>query len=597
MLSKAFGKFYVWIFILPFLVNPWALNIYGAVKLSFFLLFLATVFAYLAGRAVIVGKVDFVWKREFGFWLLAALVFALISTLLSDYLILSFFGDYSYMRGLLFYGLLAVHFFICVQIFRNKDVLNYFSKFLKVFAVVICVHALGQLWNWDLFTDVDNAQYLFRIYGNIGQPNFLAQFLIFPLVFVALETWERRSWPNFLLLALLLTTVVFTHSRASILALGFGFYFWLYFFSGVKRKAKILFTLLALLGLVFLALFADFEFRSLYSRWYLWTGSLEIIDWGNLFFGNGFNSFESLYAQVLPAAVFNYEQFYTTPSYPHNLLLQILIEQGLLALGFYGFLAFYLARIVWQKRKKSYYLQAAFLSLLIYIVSVQFSFSTLEHHLYFVAILAILLNQLFKVKKHSIKLEKVGSFCSFFVVFFVAALLLFYLAQLVFFADVKMGKVIELYFVNKGQSEKLLDEVKNELYFYDEPREFALTLFHEKEDLEVYKVIRAEDFKYLSRAVKYYAKQGDLEMVGALADDLIAAGPNLPTTYTSLGDAYFDNDSCEEAMKYYGKLFDLAPAGIEDDPEKYRLFVKHASAYLRAKNNFQSCALRSINQS
>lgn len=179
------------------------------------------------------------WKRTpFDLPLGLFFISQLISTLVSIHPHTSVFGYYTRFNG----GLLSIFCYIAlyyafVNTFEKKDIsgfigttlyagmLSAFYAFLEHFGhSPSCLFITG---NFDVscwIQDVKN-----RVFGTFGQPNWLAAYLIMLIPFVVarvLSSWlARRIWGvvwNAVLLALFVSTLLFTQSRSGLLGLATG---------------------------------------------------------------------------------------------------------------------------------------------------------------------------------------------------------------------------------------------------------------------------------------------------------------------------------------------------------------------------------------
>ncbi|GAF67733.1 unnamed protein product, partial [marine sediment metagenome] len=264
-----------------------------------------------------------------------------------------------------------------------------FLSFVKWVGVVVSLVAIGQ---W-IFGDVSES--LGRVYGSMGNPNFLAQMLIFPL-FAAF--YDRNLWRKVAIMAVIGVAIYLTGSRAVMLGVGLAFYLWFMFFGKVKWFYKGLLTL----GLVILGGFLVFgmDTRSFYSRMFLWGSVGDILSLRDLVFGTGIETFYSRYVAVMPAEVFEYEQFFSTPSSIHNEFLEAVVERGIFGALLYLFMIVYLLWSLFVRKVKWRWVG---LGILAYVIAVQFSFSTVVHYVFLGAFWAVYLfdgrGKVFKVNR------------------------------------------------------------------------------------------------------------------------------------------------------------------------------------------------------
>ena len=570
---------------IPLVVNPLGFEIYSASKLSWFLFFLA-IFAL---GLVLSNKIEVMRNKMLYYYLGALLASLFLSTIFSVTPIQSLFGEYHYAKGFLLYLLLIGHLFICLHLFSDGRFRKKFFKIVKIVAAILSVHAILQYFN------PENAEHLFRSYATVGQPNFLAQLLIFPFFLLGFELLDedrgkKESAMSVLLFVLVGLAIFLTRSRAVILGVMASAYLGFLFFSNVKRLYKWLLTagLVAIAGALPFIGFIDM--RSISSRGLLWEGSLKLLDKWYVLLGTGLNSFYREFVRVMPKEAFNTEQFYTTPSSPHNEILEALLERGLLGLILYLVPIVFIAWLLIRKKIKSRDGKVAIFAIIAYLVSVQFSFSVLEHFVYLIAFWAILLlEQLeFDDAKRTMKhFVWKGGLALLAVSLFVSSLLILK-------TDLLLAKGFEQYAMGNPAAFDVLEEAVNNTPVFTYPRRIVIKLFADEragelvDHLEAYRRISGEDYYYNILGMKMAANEGDFDLV---EDHYLKAGeaaPNLPILYTEAGDIYFENGNCEKALEMYGILKSLAPV-YEEGSEEKRLFEKHATGFVVAMERMAEC--------
>ncbi len=609
---------YFGLFFIPLIMNPFGFQLYGIIKVSWFLLFIGLAIAYALMNGLIDNKISFKYNNKVVIFVLLWSLSLIASTVFSLNPIKSAFGDAFTANGSLLYLFLFVHFFICWQIFslqKNREIFFIFVKFL---GILISIHAIGQYFNVDPFSDVDNKEYLFRVYSNVGQPNFLAQLLIFPffiLFFGIVEFLKEKKYKKLFLELLFLliigTAIYLTKSRAVVLAIFATLFLWFIFVSNFKKWIKSSVVALIAGGAGFMYLFFDLSTRSIHSRLFLWRSAREIIDMKNLFFGNGINSFYRTFVEVMPKEVFEYEQFYTTPTNIHNETLQILLERGFFGLILYlipiGFLIWLLFK---KKILKKEVLISGFV-IFSYIISVQFSFSAIENLVFLFAFLAILLTSVLGSENYSFNLRKVFHKVGFGIVFTCISIFVLFSSFSLVKADILMKKGMDLYIVDRDASFVTFENAINSVPVFDYPRKVLIDLFSPfvkdiesslklEKHLRAYGKITNYDYNFNILAMEIVGNMIDgYDIVEFYYQKGLKDSPNLPIFYTIAGNISYEIGDCERAVIRYGILESLAPIAYSfkdsanfEEHEKYRLFIKHASAFERAMKNKKECEFR-----
>lgn len=187
--------------------------------------------------------------------------------------------------------------------------------------------------------------YLDRIsYGFFDNPNINGRGLTYVALLLGILKWafastytDRFSRVRIRILACLfavasvgiISLLILTNYRAGWLAITF---FWVTSFFVVARASNLLKTAVlvlfsgGLVGLIKLVDVKGFAYGSVGERLLMWHCSL--VSWFNNYFwlGSGFDSFKGLRLACLPESAINVH------SYPHNILIELLLSGGLIGL-------------------------------------------------------------------------------------------------------------------------------------------------------------------------------------------------------------------------------------------------------------------------
>lgn len=343
--------------------DPFGASIYEIPKYSFVLIVLGVV---LGMKAVWGGKICFnKWVFVFlGMWGLSLL----LSTVFSVAPELSFWGSYDRVMGL-YSHLVVLVFFI---LFLDVEI-EVFLKVLIGVGVVSALFAVGQ----KFFGGV--PEFVGRSYGLMGHPNFLGQFLIFP-IWASVYFLTKQKWIFVLILGILLLGLLCTGNRASILGVMIGMLFFL-------RNRWIVLGLGG--GMVLLFIYLP-EMRSMLSRMHLWEGALRVF-WDNPLIGAGLESFEIVFQKYVNVELLGLEHFYAIADRAHNEYLDILAMQG--ALGLIVYLAAMISVFVLGRSR-------VFLAGLVSIlVSSFFSFGLIIQYVVLAGWIALILKDVLVFKK------------------------------------------------------------------------------------------------------------------------------------------------------------------------------------------------------
>ncbi len=347
-LSYSFSTYQV------FEINKFSVFIFG----NSILLILFGLFILTRGG----GTKDYDFSRQNTIPLTIFLLF-LFSSLISGFfghsLSRSFWGS-----GIRHFGIfLHVHFFLLVVVLSSMKLNEREQKAFLFFPIIASgliqtIIAFVQFIFPDLlFTGLETEMFLGRAFGTLGQPNFLAQYLISPIIILfAFMMRKRRSGKSWILSSLvfflMITGLALTGSRAG----GVGAIAGLVVFLLVERKRKkriparfapstvplffLSFSLLFLLVSRFIP--SDGEFstdrsRSISTRIAIWREIPRVVA-HHPFFGYGMENFPTAFSPRMPSSLIRLEDYHSVPDRSHNYFFDLLVMNG--TIGLFLFLSF-----------------------------------------------------------------------------------------------------------------------------------------------------------------------------------------------------------------------------------------------------------------
>ena len=605
---------YLIIFLIPLIVNVFGLNIYSVWKTSFFLIILAISLLLLGFYHIKKNILELLVNKWLYLYLITFIASLVISTITWIAPIQSIFGLYKDFIWLIFYLLIIVHFIIILHLFRDKNSINYFFIITKIITLIIVILAILQLFNIDPFVNIDNQEYLFRVYSTIWQPNFLWQFLIFPFFIVLFSLIKPSSTSkykhfliNWLLLAWIVTVIYLTKNRATYLAISASTLIYFLFFSQIKSFHK----KLSLTSFIIIAITAFniiwINLRSLYSRSFLVDASAQMMNYKNILFWNGLNSFYQKFVEIMPSRVFEYEKFYTTPVHPHNEMIESLVEKWLLWLALYLIPILVISNYISKKPKDTPSLIALFW-LLAYYISVQFSFSKIEHFIFLTAFWAIVLINNLELKVLTVNIKNI-----FKKTLIIASILILWWccsiwAYRLFHTDILLNKHMSIY-INWDSSEsiKIIKKAIDYSPFYIYPKKFFISLY--LSEINNYPLIKTDineylkniwklwnqNFDYNTLSLKYASYYKNEEEIDKYLEIWKNISPNLPILYTEAIEGYYKLWNCEKVITNYEKLLSLTPAFYQENinncnnNEQCRIFLKHADGLIDSREMVNTC--------
>lgn len=372
------------------------------------------------------------------FWrnyLMAPLIFIVLlsfASLASSNLSLSFFGSYFRQEGLLSYFFYFL--WLLLLIFNLLTVNNSWQKknednhltcserlrrnLARVFiamvasASVVSLYGVLQILGIDYFTWPEPPLLTGRAFSSFGQPNFLASWLLFTIpITVYFFILKKGLLPKFLLFLTVfiqLLALFFTASRAAWLALfivtALFFLTYLWRQANWPRFKKIGLLLVALVFALVIIAFVDKTSAGRISRSFnladgsvaarleFWQASLPAIAQKPIF-GYGLENYSDVFLSAYQPNWAIFGKVNASPDRAHNLILDILLSGGLVALLAWFVLLFFVMLIyldnnrfaAWRLLNKS-----LFFGLSAYLISLLFGFSFVSGHVYFFLFIAIL---------------------------------------------------------------------------------------------------------------------------------------------------------------------------------------------------------------
>lgn len=605
----------------PLIFTTHTTELYEVPKM-FFVYFCAVIlFSLTLLKITITNKLE-VPKSKALLALIAFTLVILISTITSTDRYLSIFGYPTRLNGGLLsqfaYLIIFASFLINISAEKAKSVL----LALTIGAAAVSLWGIPSHFNKDptcfvLTNELTSACWqkdfnpILRIFSTLGQPNWLASYLILILPFsIAFGIFFKNQKSKIFFGActiLIFWALILTNSRSGffgliavlgILALLLGTKF-------IKSRIKILtpvFFILILLSLIFgKNLFGRFgEIFTSQDSGPTETSSIRIIVWRGAFdvfshwpiFGSGPETFVNTYYLYRPLAhnqTTEWEFFYNKA---HNEFVNYLANTGILGttslLAFLFFAFWEVFKVARQKENESLLAKAAIAGISGYIITIFFGFSTVATQAVLFLVVASII--IFKNKQETIKInfkflenanyKKTAVVAIFFVSLF----------SLVFIFRLTLANVLE----NNAQSSqnfaKQTTTYKNSLSISPAKNPFLITNFaydlatylegeenQENKNLigkeiaaQLQNAISASPNNYLvtQRAAKTYVllinMDQDFQDKGiSLGTKLTSIAPTYPISYLTLAKIQIASGKLEEAQKSIEKVLSLKPDYLE----------------------------------
>lgn len=338
-----------------------------------------------------------------------------VIVIFSDFIKNSFWGSYERQLGLYSYLFFFLFFLLLIVEVRKKEQINRILMTISLSAFLVCIYGLIQVAGLDPLGWSESTKE--RIFSTLGQPNFLASYLLLVLPISGYLFWEFKN--KFLkiffglIFLMQLFCIIFTYSRAAEIGLIAGSVLFLGYYIFRNGRNSIIFTIkkrtyffiitgvIIFLGLLWTSFSTDQKTRikwtfdisqgSTASRANFWGASLKA--WPKKpFFGYGLENQSEALAGYYDKdwAIFNNVNAITDRA--HNIILDNLLAGGILGLIIFLLLNAYFVRLVLLNIKNNRYKNLS-LSILFgwtcYMISLLFSFVTVVVEIYFWLYLAL----------------------------------------------------------------------------------------------------------------------------------------------------------------------------------------------------------------
>lgn len=586
---------YLLVFLIPLAVSPWGgVNHYEVFKQGFFVAFLGAVALILAISLVRRRRMRIPFHPAvfivLGLWVLSYV----ISQIFSIAPLQSFWGTYQRLQGTFIHIYYGIHLLLCLWIFGEEKIRKLFLHLIFWVGVTVSGYgiyqflegllpknAAGEISMPTIFGD--------RIFSTMGNPNFLGQFLIFP-IFIALsfgfEKLRNKRWlPASLYiftLAIMASALWLTHNRASMLGIAVGGIIWLAL--NLPKYKKWIFTASGI-GIVVMALIIlpRLDTRSMSSRVILWQTSLRAAVSTQVFFGSGLETITERLMPILPKEIYVYESMNHMPDRAHNEALDILLTRGIFGLILYLIPIGFLIWSIWKNRISSLAARVAASSILAYLVSMVFGFSVTPHVIILLGFWALLLNETLTIRKLKLKVNWAIS-----LIIFMALISFAFLSMRNSYdrvrADVDFSKGISAFLYENPEAlnvfENAISFAPNYRYWYE-----SLFIFYENlTEAEKVSIDRFSKFaertqnisptlfygKFLAAQVEFW--KGDYAEGEMLFANALERAPAWARGWYVWGIMEFNAGRLAEAVKPFKALRDLAPPYETWDAERRRIF-------------------------
>lgn len=551
-------------------IAPFLTNTYLDLKITLFYIILGAI--ALKNKTIETNKTSI---------MLSLLYFCIIaiSTFYSKTKIQSLFGTFDNKIGSVIYFSLIFLYLLSQQFYSNEKNQKQFFEYLIKFSYIASIYSLIQFLDLDpLINSIKEISY--RPFSFFGQPNFLGQFLLFPLTFLLLSSIKNFK-KNLKYLIFVSTSFILTQNKASFLGLSYGIFAYILNKIKIKNKTKWLILTTSIVPSAFLIYLNPLNFRSLFSREILYSNLSSLISFNQILLGNGLNTFKDNFLKILPTQAFEFENLLSSPQNIHNELLQTFLDLGIV--GLITILSIYFSVIKNLFKKEDTYKTAIKYSIFAYFISMQFSFQSIEGYILLTLALALY---------HSENIQiKINLNWSKYIIG--TSLILFGIYN--FIGSYQNLSIEKTFFTSEENIQKKLDSAFFFHKIYQYPLNNAIkysmvdnSLNSQKQKDQSY-LINPNSVDYLNVQINLSQNEKDLK---ANTEKAIKLYPTSPLAYINAYYKYYDDfRNCKESNYYKEELKKLLPKkytqNIQNCNEinECRLFLKHAQSLDYIFNN------------
>ncbi|MFC2061814.1 O-antigen ligase family protein [Elusimicrobiota bacterium] len=311
-----------------------------ASTLKIFLLRIGAIVLFL--KIIIDGKICIPARRFFILFILY-LSAIIITALYSGHPVTAFIGIYPFFSSSVLSIVCMVMFFVYACGLDKKDIRQLFS-ILLIASVIVSAYGILQYWGLDFLNWKGN--FYPRIWSTLGNPNFLAAYLVIILPLAVFRYLVKGKWYELAGALLVAAALVLTSSRAGAVSAFAGVGLMailikkdrvikkrLFFIASVVLVAVIVFALSDInrfkgIGRRYASSF-DLKEDNISSRISQWNTGIKMFK-EKPFLGWGLNGFYTHFRKYMRRDFLDFTSALSVPGYPHNYILKKLIEGGLL---------------------------------------------------------------------------------------------------------------------------------------------------------------------------------------------------------------------------------------------------------------------------
>jgi len=324
--------------------------------------------------------VDINFRPRFnkGFILFFLFVISLtISSILGGHFAYSFWSNFERMDGLVNWLHIILYVIVLLGIFKNKEQWYGFFKISLFSAIITALIALGQRLGWSFVMASTGGVRLTALMGNAA---YVASYLMlhsFLAIYLLKVEWRKVIWRYFYIgsLILFIFILISTQTRGAFLGLLVFAVLFVLGYLLVQRKDRNKFYYGALILLIAIFTFVTLLFTQKQATWVkdvslfskisnislsdttaqsrlmIWRNSLEGVKEKPIF-GWGEENFIYVFNKYFPIEIFHDTGSEVWFDRPHNILVQHLVQGGIVGFILYLSVFFYLIYLLYKKYLK-----------------------------------------------------------------------------------------------------------------------------------------------------------------------------------------------------------------------------------------------------
>ncbi|MFA7685715.1 MAG: O-antigen ligase family protein [Candidatus Gracilibacteria bacterium] len=581
--------------------NPYGYEMFELPKVHFLMIFSGIVLFVGSLVAIFNNKtIDVKYNKYVTITLILWILSLLISTIFSIFPQLSFWGSYERLQGLYSYFSYIILFLTFLHVLSDQRSQEIFMKITITIGIIASIHSILQQFGIAIFVEDSMNTTVQRSFATMGNPNFLAQFLIFPLwmsLYFLIKNKNKSRILYGMIIVLILAGILLTKSRASILGIIVAGTVLMVFFLKIKKIYKYILILGIFSAFILFVIFVASNMQSLMARFYIWQGTLNIIK-DHWLIGSGLETFKAVFQKVQLKELLSVEEMYSIADRAHNGILDLFITQGVIGVAVYlSIIGGVFSKVIYKIKGERIIVFTLSAALMSSIVANLFSFYVATDCLMLSATVAIILNNTVNFK--TIKLEKKPLIIFVAgIIFALSGIMISWGSRAIYADTIYFRGLTKIYQANL--SEGIID-ISNAVNLNPQQSGATLTVVRileivGEEDanpsllrnadtiLEEYAKITGKDFQYYFEKGEIYTLLAQYDLAEQYYGKANELAPYQPIIIRQWGIMLYKKGDYKESIVKLEKFLNIIPPYWQwkneidkksyNDKEKFRLFFK-----------------------